>query len=339
MTMRFSQTTIPAQGVLSLTWYGDMLVDWVNGGAVYHLDGRCEPAHVSWAFPFDMVRATTDHEFVVICRRLGTKALLLHNGKILRELNRSFYHAHVYEYPICIWKTSEGRTLLAHCPEDYCRIDIEDAESGTCLTKGERKPKDFFHSRLAVNRSGTRLLSAGWVWHPWDGVVYYDVPEALKNPAHLDSVSNCAPASRHVALAEEGSACWQTDERVLLGASAETENSEEVSEAQEPRLRPLGIAVYDVVARSCIRSVVIGEPAGTMMPLGSDHAVCFYEHPKVVSLESGEVMERWKVLKTGNQISSIDMQKGPVPPLAIDVERRRFAVAGADAITVIAIDL
>jgi len=244
--MKFSRITIPATNVVSLTWYGDTLVDWVRGGARFHLhDGTCEESRVSWAFPFDMACATKDGRFAVIYQRLGTKALLLRDGKLLRELNRSYYHAHVYEYPVCLWRASDGRTLLAHCPEDYCRIEIDDAESGIRLTEGLRKPDDFFHSRLLVNSSGTHLLSAGWAWQPWDGVAFYDVAEALHDPTHLDKLAHRAPGSLNAAFAEESSACWQTTARVLLGASSQPEDHDHTNSMKigEPCLHPRGVAV------------------------------------------------------------------------------------------------
>jgi hypothetical protein len=63
----------------------------------------------------------------------------------------------------------------------------------------------------------------------------------------------------------------------------------------EPRLLPNGIAVYDVVARRYARSTVLIETPGTMMPLGEFYAISFYGQPKVVSLESGEVVARWQM--------------------------------------------
>lgn len=305
---------------------------------MFHLDGSCEDPRVHWAYPFDAACATADGRYAVIYQRLGTKALLLRDGRVLRELNRSFYHAHVYEYPVCIWQTLDGRTLIAHCTERYCRIDIEDAETGERLTDAIREPEDFFHSRLMVNASGTRMLSAGWVWHPWSGVVYFDVSEALRNPSHLDKVQTRAPASLNVCLAEEGSACWQTNDRVLLGGSTEEEDeSLEEKEFGEPRLHARGIAVYDVVSHKYIRSVVLAETPGTMMPIGENNAVCFYEHPKVVSLDSGEVIASWDDLDTGNQTSSILGRDTRIPPLAVDAQRSRFAVHGPGGITVVQI--
>jgi hypothetical protein len=333
--MNFSRVVIPARDVISLAWCGDTLVDWTHGGAVFHLDGRHEPSHISWGYRFDAACAISDGRFAVIYEKCGTKALLLRDGKLLRELNRSYYQAEVYEYPVYLWQAANGRTLLAHCPEDYCRIDIDDAETGERLTQGPRKPQDFFHSRLAVNSSGTRLLSAGWYWHPWDSVAYYDLPEALQNPTHLDRPDNFAPYSGVRGSAEESSACWQTAERVLLGSS---EMKEEPALAREPRLHPRGIAVYDVVSRAYVRSATLEQITGTLMPLGQNHAVSFYHHPKVVSLETGQVVERWEDLDTGKQSSSIiwDMK---LPPLAIDAPRHRFAVFGPAGITVVQIDL
>lgn len=335
--MKFSRVVIPADHVASLTWCGDKIIDWVGGGRVFHLDGKCEDPRVYWAFPFDSVCATSDGRYAVIYQRLGTKALLLREGEVLRELNRSFYHAHVYEYPVCIWQTSDGRTLIAHCPERYCRIEIDDAETGRRLTDAVREPGDFFHSRLMVNASGTRMLSAGWVWHPWSGVVYFDISESLRNPTQLDKLLSRAPGSLNVCSAEEGSACWQTNERVLLGGSAE-EDEPQVG-VGEPRLHARGIAVYDVVCRNYLRSVVLAETPGTMMPLGENHAVCFYGHPRVVSLDSGKIVASWDDLDTGNQTSSILGRDTRIPPLAIDVKRSRFAVHGPGGINVIQMDL
>ena len=332
--MKFSRYAIPAPNVASLSWCGDTLIDFVRGGICFHMDGTSTTQRVNWAFPFDAASATSDGRFAIIYQRLGPKALLLHDGKLVRELNRSFYHAHVYEYPICIWQTKNGQVLIAHCPEHYNQIEIEDALNGTRLTGGTRKPADFFHSRLRVNAAGSRLLSAGWAWHPWSGVAYYDLEEALRNPAHLDALHH-APNSLNVGMAEESSACWQTNTRVLLGGSAENEDSEEAARIPEPRLHPCGIAVYDVVSEKYVKSIVLEETPGTMMAVGEDYAISFYRYPKLVSLESGKIVAKWGDLDTGTQTSSIFLRETKIPPLAIDPEHHRFAVYGSKEIHVI----
>ncbi len=157
--------------------------------------------------------------------------------------------------------------------------------------------------------------------------------------SHLDKDDNVAPNSFNVSLAEHSSACWQTNDRVLVGASVVPESPEEVVEtgAHELRLRPQGIAVYEVSSRSYVKSVVLDEVAGTMMPLGANHAICFFKHPRIVSLYSGTTIAKWNDLDTGTQIDSIT-DNIKLPPLALDPENRRFAVAGKDEITVIQID-
>jgi hypothetical protein len=336
--MRFSKTIIPAKNVCSLNWCGDTLIDWVGGGAAFHLDGRQSRSLVNWAFPFDSAQSTGDGRFVVIYQRLGTKALLLREGKLLRELNRSFYHAHIYEYPICIWQNADGRPLIAHCPEKYCRIEIDDAETGNRLTSGAaRKPADFFHSRLAVNCDGTRLLSAGWVWHPLDCVVTFDIAEGLRNPSHLDQGA-WAPASHDVSLTEESSACWQTRERLILVHPLRKMNPLK----KIPHQRTTSVYIpLELLFTTLFPNTMFSLPEelpGAMMPLGKNHVVCFFNHPKVISLDSGEITTRWKELSTGNQKSSICMDKTFIPPLAIDAKNQRFAVFGPSDITVIQIE-
>ena len=38
------------------------------------------------------------------------------------------YHAD--EYPVALFEAPDGRLLLAHCPADACRLDLEEAETG-----------------------------------------------------------------------------------------------------------------------------------------------------------------------------------------------------------------
>ncbi|MET0791687.1 MAG: hypothetical protein ABW061_09225, partial [Polyangiaceae bacterium] len=158
----------------SLAWDGDVLVDWVAGGTRYHLDGTIIRAGISWAYEFDAATALSNSPWAVIYERLGTKALLLKHGTLVRELNRSFYHAQVYAYPVSLLLAPGGRVVVAHCPDEYNRIEIEDANTGERLTaSSKRKPEDFFHSRLQPSPDGKWLLSAGWVWHPFDALCWF----------------------------------------------------------------------------------------------------------------------------------------------------------------------
>ena len=338
MSVITREITLGARDLRSLTWFGDTLVDWAAGGARYGLDGTYDPPSVIFAqndHAYDAAVATSDGATAVIYQRGGTKALVIQHGEVIKELKRDCYHADAYEYPVCIWTNLEGQTLLAHCPDNYSKIEIDNLDSGTRLTKTahERRPADFFHSRLQVNPAGTRLLSAGWVWHPWDAVLYFDLPLALEDPRHLDQIEGSTPHSRHVGLAEESSACWQNNDRLLIAGSEEEEDPEEANEYPDVvRLHPKGIVVYDILQSTCLTSVTLSEPAGTMMPVGPDHVLALFRHPRLISLKDGAVVAEWPKISSGNQRSSICWPlKNRVPPIALDPLHRRVAIGQGDS--------
>ena len=332
----FVETLIAATGVRSLVWSGDTLIDWAAGGATYQLDGSRTGAILRYAYPFDTATTLAGSNHAVVYQRRGTKGLLLRNGEIVRELNRSFYHAGVYEYPVCFARHG-ARALLIHCPEQYNRLEIEDAETGEKLTLRSAEPADCFHSRLQASPDGARFLSAGWLWHPHDAVVHFDIAEALRRPEHLNELDGSTPTSRHVGLAEESSACWQTDTTFLLAASSEPEDPEEAAEAgTDPRLLPCGVAAYDVVRRIIVSSCVLDQPAGILLAVGSTHVLAFYQHPRLIRLSDGAVEREWPAIASGLQTSSILVNEVP-PILALDPAGARFAVVQPDGIHVVAL--
>src|SRR5260221_381046 len=117
---------IEAQNVRSLCWQGDALIDWVDGGSAYYLDGTTKPSNVAFRYRFDAAVASPSGTFAVIYERRGTKGLVLKNGIAIREINRSFYYADAYEYPVALFRRSNGQEVIAHCPERFCRIDIDE---------------------------------------------------------------------------------------------------------------------------------------------------------------------------------------------------------------------
>jgi len=335
----FTQYGFNATGIRSLCWRGNELVDWVGGGRSFALDGTERRASIYYPYRFDAATASPDGRLAVIYERLGTKALLLHNGKMLRELDRSYYHAGAYEYPVALFHEPAGRLLLAHCPGDYCRIELEEAETGLPLTASPtRKPSDFFHSRLAASPNGKRLISAGWVWYPWSAVVWLDVTRALAEPDHLDHGDHL-PYSKNVCLAEEGSACWLDDDRIAVAASGEAEDPQDNHETDTgPRLLPLGLAIYDLASGTYLRAFQFGEPLGTILAIGTNHLLSLYRHPKLIDLSTGKVLHVWTELNSGLQDGSIVwglQEDAKPPPMALDPVNNRFAMLNGDAVTVI----
>lgn len=308
--------------VRSLCWQNDDLVDWAGGGALFRLDGSSFQAGISWSYRFDAAVTSEDGKYSVIYERLGTKGLVLRENQCLREINRSFYHADIYEYPITLLNLPSGGVGLAHCPESYTRIEIDEIESGKRLTQRQRpgKPTDFFHSRLQVSPDGAYLVSAGWVWHPLDYVNLFSIHDALKDPEHLDNpISINLPDE----LFEIKAATFHGNDALLLVGRAEDDEA------------PTYVAEYRLKDGVLARVRALESIPGTIMSVGPDHFIGFYEHPKLFEISSGKVIQSWPELNSGKQISSIWHPQTAPPPLALDAAGKRFAVAEPGGITVI----
>ena len=317
--------------VRSLVWNGNQLIDWVGGGTVFELDGTIVAAKVRYAFAFNAACSSADNMFVAIYDRLGTKGLLLQDGKIVREIDRSYYHSGAYEYPLCFAKLESGRNVLIHCPEEYNRIEIEDCETGDRLTRSDiREPADFFHSRLAVSSDNSFLLSAGWIWHPLDGICLFKIEEALVKPNCLDR-SRLMPRQS----TEISSAAFFGGNKLIVSTSAETLSDGKFTSNE---FQPNMISVWDIAGQSIVSQAKISEPVGTLMVIDEDHAVGFYESPKLVQLKSGEIISRLPNVSSGKQTSSIVHHIDELPPIAMDEVGKRFAIADPDGITVVAIE-
>lgn len=302
----------------TLCWHGDELVDWART-IRYQLDGTSSGPEINYAYPFDHAVCSPSGAYVVLYEQLGTKGLILKSGNIVREINRSFYHAHVYEYPVALFTLPDGREVIAHCPEEYNVIQIEEVESGNRLTTRSGESADFFHSRLQVSSDSKYLLSAGWVWHPWDTIQLFDIAQALETPESLDRYWSTDLIETSVG--EINTAAFNGTDLIVFAGEVEEEEI-------------LRLSIYSIQANAIQSSCVLDSPAGTLMPLG-DVAVSFYESPKLLDLAKGTVLQRWPELSTGRQNSSIISHLGCLPAIALDPMNRRFAVADSEKITVV----
>jgi hypothetical protein len=304
--------------VRSLCWHGDELIDWAIGGNRYQLDGTISESRVYWGYKFDNAVTSPGGRYAVIYETLGTKALILKEGNMLREINRSYYFAGLYEYPITLMCLRNGRIALAHCPDEYCKIELEEIETGQRLTARENKAADFFHSRLQVSSDGRFILSAGWYWHPFDSIEVYEIETALANPETLDQIWQMKLDGVEGGI---HSAAFNGTDELIFTADAEIDQS------------PV-IGRYSLEEKRITSLSPVNETIGNLMPIG-DFAVAFYEHPKLVDLKTGQVIRSWNDINTGSQNSSIIGQQEKSPPLALDPVNGRFAVAGAEAIVVV----
>ena len=317
-----NRTVIPIKSgheARTLCWHGDELIDWAAGIIRYQLDGASSGPTVNYAYRFDHAVSSTSGVYVVLHEQMGTKGLILKRGKVVREINRSFYCANAYEYPVALFTLPDGREVIAHCPDHYNVIEIEEVESGTRLTSRTGEAADFFHSRLQVSSDRRYLLSAGWIWHPWDTIQLFDIAQALQSPESLDRKWSGDLSNANVG--EIHAAAFNGPDLIVFAGEAEEE-------------KLLQLCVYSIQANAVLTSCVLDSPSGTLMPLG-DVAVSFYESPKLLDLATGNVLQRWPELSTGQQNSSIIHHTDRVPPIALDPLNRRFAVADSENITVV----
>lgn len=331
METRFNQLKIKARNVRALVWDGNTLIDWASGGARYGLDGSSSPSNMLYAFDFDAAVSSPSGEYTVLYTRTGTTGILLRHGQIVRQLSRDFYHAEAYEYPVTFAVGSNGREVLVHCPESYCEIAIEDAETGKRLTSvSPRKPVDVFHSRLAVSPNGKWLLSAGWFWHPLDVVGVFDFASAITDPATLDKAIFSPPGAW-----ELSSAAFLDDDHLMVASSDEFCGEDDSKEDNRPG--KYGIALWQIGAPDYSLTALLPHPPGALMPLNARFVVSFYGHPRLVDLQNSETIQEWPNIASGSQTSSIIWDKHP-PVMALDRKNARFAVADEEFITIIQIN-
>lgn len=315
-----------------MAWDGDTLVDWV-GGRRYPQQGQAETFNTGSAYRFDS--AVGLGPLGVSFEALGTKGVLLRdNGQratgnfiplsvdVVREINRSYYHADDYLFPVTLCKGPDGQPILAHCPRAYNVLDLEDLD-GNCLTpRPKGGAQDVFHSRLHASLDGRWLLSNGWVWHPWRVACVYDIARALEEPAYLSTDGENFDLGPRWA--------GEVDAATFVGSRLVCATNEGQA----------AIAIYDLDSHRHAGFIAMSEPPGTrMMALDDDHIVLFDEHPRVVRLSTGEVVERWDDLDSGIGVHnpSVSM-KPPSPPwLATDPAAGRFALGWPERIVTVSL--
>ena len=132
--MGWDRVEVAVQGAGSLLWVDGVLYDVAKGWR--RIDG-IEDRTIAWGEfgEFDTATLAPAGDFSALVDSDGTKALVLEpGGPVVRELDRSWYCASAYRYPLALFTLPDGRTGVAHCPDHYNRIEIEVAATGERLT-------------------------------------------------------------------------------------------------------------------------------------------------------------------------------------------------------------
>ncbi|ARX84482.1 hypothetical protein SMD44_03921 [Streptomyces alboflavus] len=180
----------------------------------------------------------------------------------------------------------DGREILAHCPEGYNRLQVDDLWTGERLTEGARGPLDVFHSRLAVSPDGRHLLTAGWVWAPIGVAHVHDLAAAFADPATLDEDTLFEP---HAGVdAEVGAACWLDEDRLAVSTTDESTGWE-----GEPALGTMRLGVWSLGQRRWLHRSPLDHRTGTLLARSSSQVVSLNGHPRLLDAATGRVIAAW----------------------------------------------
>lgn len=324
--------TILKHALQTVDWIGDEVVDWAKAGSTYSSSGKTGQLQTyHFGYHFDSAISTGDGQYVFLFERLGTKGLLLKDGEILREMNRSYYKADAYEYPACFVRHNKT-TYLVHCPDRYDTLEFEEVDSGKVVTRRTRVPlsSDSFHSRLQVSPDGKRLLSRGWIWHPVDIVQEFVIADCLSQPKLLDKVDFERPKTGK----EINTACFIDGENVLLGTAGEEELDDVAPEVMPPK----SLLVWNLGDNSLSRPVMPEAEFGNLTVIDGNLAWDTYAYPKIIDYRNGEIVAACKEIDSGKQRSSIIGFQEKPPPMAFSANRRRLAIAGEASLAILALD-
>lgn len=321
------KTSIEINYIQTMCWFNNTIVDIACAGKMYHLNGKVEEKYTyHFGSNFNSSIISENGIYAFIYNKTGTKGLLLKNGELLREINRSYYQADVYEFPACFLTRKNGETFLIHCPNGYNRIDFENVETGEMITNiSERKPTDFFHSRFEISSNNKYLLSKGWVWHPLSVITVFDIEECFKNPLLLDK-SEIEPKVG----SEINTACFVNETEILIGCSEEEPYDEDLAEI----LPQNSVAFWNVETNKISKPTKLNFEFGNLFAINKKYAWDLYKFPKLINLESGEIEFKNEDLFSGKQNSSIIGYLDNQPNIAFDKKTKKIAITNKEKIEI-----
>lgn len=319
---------IPWPGVATLLWDGDEVCD-ITSGQRGNLTGSVTSRVMNMTYRFDRAVGvrTGNVQWAAAFTNRGTKAVLMKNGSVHRELNRSFYCAEAYDYPITIGADPNGQAVVIHCPNKFDLLEIEDAETGEVLDSLKSKEMEF-HSHLNLSADGRFLIDAGWFWHPWCGAVVFEVTHA--DDGRFQFRKNAGVSLAFSAQNEIDSVAFLGNTRLVVSSV-----SNYFGEEPEPgSLGPKQLGIWSLADCRWESKVDVSEPVGMLMPW-KEWAVSFFDHPKLIELATGKVVHRWDKIYSGKQLGPIELGDPAPPPIAIEPLQGRFAVADSKSVTLV----
>src|ERR1700709_730801 len=140
----------------------------------------------------------------------------------------------------------------------------------------DRKPQDFFHSRLEISPGGKYLISKGWIWHPVDMITFYTIEDCLKNPLLLDECVHIKTQDEETDNKEFGddfefsSAIFLSEQRLLVVTPGATST----------------LYWWDMNSKKVTHKIETGEELGNLLAIDEHRAWDLFHHPKLIDLDS-----------------------------------------------------
>jgi len=323
--------TLKADDYLStISWFDNTIVDWGSAGKQYFIDGQIKELYKEHhTLNFDGSINSVDGKYAFVYQKQGTKGLLLKEGELLREINRTYYCANVYEYPAA-FVTVNDITYLVHCPIKYCQLDFENVETGEIVTNiPGRNAGDVFYSRLEISSDNKFLMSKGWWWHPWDVVDVFNTDECLKDPLLLDRSVLCPDTNAEICTAS-----FIDNTRILIGSSAEIFDDE--ADISLSNLPPKHIAIWDLETNQISKPVKVTGEFGNLFAINENRAWDMFLFPKIINIHTGEIIDKDETIDSGKQNSSIiHHHNDKLPQIVFSQKTKQIAITNDKKIEIL----
>ena len=291
---------------------------------MYSLDGEIKQLSQTYGFGNSAI-SSLDGIYAFIYEKLGTKGLLLKNGELIREINRSYYCANAYEFPAA-FITFEHRTYLIHCPIAYDQLDFEDVETGEIITNIEgRKPDGRFHSRLEISTDGTFLMSKGWVWHPLYTISVFNIEECIRNPLLLDNSRFSPDVGVEICTAS-----FIDDNTIIIGSSDEVFDEDNIE-----ILPPGHICLWDLKTDQLSKPVKPKEAFGNLFAINANYIWDTFCFPKIIDINTGEIIEQNKEINSGKQQGPMISATSNFPSIIFNKQTKQIAIKANEKIEVL----
>jgi hypothetical protein len=168
-------------------------------------------------------------------------------------------------------------------------------------------------------------MSKGWHWHPRDDVKVFKIKDCINNPVLLDS-STVYPK----VTAEVCTASFINDTKILIGSS------DEVFDNGWTDLPGKHIAVWDIITNQISSPVKVKAEFGNLFAISDELVWDTFEFPKIININTGEVLEKAESVNSGRQRSSI-VTTDELAQIVFNSKTKQLAIVNGGSIEILSV--